>query len=252
MSEDAFAGIPNEGESVRTATLEAPAPPTPAPMPGPVPPPPVPTPEPTPAPSPAPGPAAPVTVPPAAKEEPIDILDAIQPSTDPVPRLLGVGAQQYTFVQKPLSFMGKMEFFALIARAIDATMKGEDGLTIDGLFSDSAPAVDGRPKAEDFMNADAFVRAIAKLTATVPNLLYDCFVIWLQVPSDQRYAVKQLMEKPADEGGLSDSEGWSIINTFMEQNVEAIQAFFDEELPRLQTRVKGIRKFLAQKRSQKS
>lgn len=167
----------------------------------------------------------------AAPEEKVDdVLETLRPSADPVKRKVGVGAEETEYIQKPLSFFGKMDLYALVGRTLDAAM--QSGMSIDALLDDVVPDVGNRQlTAADFGAADQMMATIAKVTRFAPQLLVDCYTIFLNVPPNDRAWFKETVVKPVDEGGISDEEGIDILNTFIAQNAEAIEAFFVQHLP---------------------
>jgi hypothetical protein len=79
------------------------------------------------------------------------------------------------------------------------------------------------------------------LSAYVPDLLLECYCIWLQVPNSERIWAKLVFEQPWDPAnnkwGLKDEEHRIVIGTFVDQNYEELRAFFTEDLPAIIRRV---------------
>jgi hypothetical protein len=167
-----------------------------------------------------------------AKEE--DILDILIPKSEPKTWTIGKNDYQREYVQKPLSFIAKMQWFSLVGDVLDKALSGPDGMSLGNLFSAPGGAQLG---AADFREADTFVQAVGKLLAVAPDFLVNSYCIWLNVPDYERAVVAEIMMLPADEGGLSDEQGIEIIEVFIDQNYEALDTFFREFLGRLQTRV---------------
>jgi hypothetical protein len=166
------------------------------------------------------------------KEE--DILDILIPKADPKTWVIGKGDYERTYIQKPLSFIAKMQWFSLVGDVLDKALSGPDGMSLGNLFN--APG-GGQLGAADFREADTFVQAVGKLLAVAPDFLVNSYCIWLNVPDFERGVVAEIMMLPADEGGLSDEQGIEIIEVFIDQNYEALDTFFREFLGRLQKRV---------------
>ena len=157
-----------------------------------------------------------------------DVLETLRPSADPVDRVVGPEGEQRTYTQKPLSFFGKMDFYALVGQTIDEAMSS--GMSLDALIGDSS-GLGTSLTAANFTEADSIVATIGKLAHYAPELLIDSYCIWLNVPMNERQWFKLTVVKPVDEGGLSDEDGLDIINVFIAQNAEAMENFFTKQLP---------------------
>ena len=163
-----------------------------------------------------------------------DVLDILQPKAEPKTWVIGKDDYSREYVQKPLSFIAKMQWFSLVGDVLDKALSGPDGMSLGNLFS--APG-GGSLAPSDFREADTFVQAVGKLLAVAPDFLVNSYCIWLNVPDYERPVVAEIMMLPADEGGLSDEQGIEIIEVFIDQNYEALDTFFREFLGRLQKRV---------------
>jgi len=160
--------------------------------------------------------------------------EALQPS--PTDYYVVFGSEddetRMTLVQRPLSFFGKIELFGLLGETMDKALK--DGLSISELLETPERDSDSPLRVDDFKEADAFVKGVAKLVKFAPELLSDIYMIILNVPRGERFYVKQVMERPEHLGGLSDDQGIKIIEVFVAQNYESIKSFFvDKILPLL-------------------
>lgn len=170
-------------------------------------------------------------------EQPNDVLEALDLKTEPKIRHIGVEPNIFEFTQQPLGFVAKIQFFSEIGDVIDKALTGENAMTIGHLFE--APELrQDTLRAEDFRDADTFIQAIAKLVKYSPSFLLDSYCIWLAVPEVDREVVKHYMALPPQEGGLSDEEGMDIIETFIDQNWDAIDSFFREKVARVQKRIR--------------
>lgn len=177
-----------------------------------------------------------------------DTLDILVPKKEPKVWKIGPeGGLQREYVQKPLSFIAKAQWFALVGGVLDKALSGPNGLRINNLLS--APGRPGELRMEDFRDADTFVAAIAKLLEVAPGFLLDSYLIWLAVPDYEREIARDLMQRPEDEGGLSDAQGMEIIETFIDQNYEALDRFFREQVGQLQKRIQTRAKEAAESRS---
>lgn len=181
-----------------------------------------------------------VAAPSAATEEiPIesqdDILDVLEPNAEPREVKLTYGGVEKSYLQAPLTYFRKMEFFGLVGRTLDYAMEGEDGLTVNRLF-DSNPTSVSDISAADFGDLDSFLSLVSKVAHYAPDFLKDCYVIWLNVPKAERPWAREALED------ISDDEGEAIIVTFVDQNWEDIERFFVERLPAIARRVQRLRK----------
>lgn len=173
---------------------------------------------------------------PKQEKEEEDVLDILQPKAEPKTWVIGKDDYERTYVQKPLSFIAKMQWFSLVGDVLDRALSGPDGMHLGNLFA--APG-GGQLAPSDFREADTFVQAVGKLLAVAPDFLVNSYCIWLNVPDYEREVAAGIMILPPDEGGLSDEQGMEIIEVFIDQNYEALDSFFRESLGRLQRRVQA-------------
>jgi hypothetical protein len=171
---------------------------------------------------------------PEQSEEKEDVVDVLVPKTEP--RVWHFGPNnELEFVQRPLSFLGKMQWFSLVGEVMDQALSGENKMSLNSLFD--TPGRAGALSIADFRDADMFVQAVGKLLVHAPKFLTDSYCIWLNVPDFQRdLVVNQIWNLPADQGGLSDDDGIEIIEVFIDQNYEALDAFFREKIAKIQRR----------------
>lgn len=169
-------------------------------------------------------------------EEQVDLLDKIEPDVSHKTWTIGSGEHVHTYTQKPLSYFAKMEFYALLADAIDKAVEGDQTISITGMMEGGNLSFD---------NPDSFLRVMVKLVRFVPDLFEEAYCIFLSVPRGDRYMVKEMMRLPVDEGGLSDEDGVMIVQTFIDQNLKAIEEFFVGRLPKLARRVKSMSKVMS-------
>jgi hypothetical protein len=177
----------------------------------------------------------------AVHEEP-DVRRAILPRNDVKVWTFGGEAAglERQYIQRPLSFAAKIEWFGEVGKVIDRAMSGEGALTMKGLFS--APTTRGNGLSmTDLMDADTFVQALGKLISYSPKFMTDSFAIWLAVPDYERDLFKELMNLPVEEGGLSDDDGFEIIERFIDQNYASLEKFFRERLGQLRDRIEAQR-----------
>lgn len=172
-------------------------------------------------------------------EEQKEVLDSITPNIEHKQWTIGPSGFEKTYVQKPLGYFAKVEFYALLADALDRAMESDSGMNIssviEGIGGGDAP----------FADADSLLRPMLKLVRFVPDLLEEAYCIFLNVPRGDRYMVKEWMRAPDDEGGFGDDDGLMIIQTFVDQNISSIEDFFTGRLPKLAQRVKGMSKLMS-------
>lgn len=163
-----------------------------------------------------------------------DVVDILVPKANSVQWTFGANGQ-FTFTQRPLSFIAKMQWFSLVGDVLDKALSGENAMSINNLLS--TPGRPGELSMSDFRDADTFVQAIAKLLAVAPDFLVRSYCIWLDVPDWQRDLAGEAMARTPDLGGLTDEQGIEIIEVFIDQNYEALDSFFRVRLLGLSTRV---------------
>lgn len=178
-------------------------------------------------------------VPTAAKSAPeppkVDVVDILAPKSAPKQWLLGPSDMQMEFIQRRMSFVGKMQWFALVGGVMDKALGGANGISVNELLT--TPGERGQFTAADLRDADTFVRALGKLMTHAPEFLLDSYCIWLSVPEHQRKLVKEIMSEPEENGGLTDDQGLEIIEVFIDQNFDALADFFGDKIGALRKRV---------------
>src|ERR1044072_8022438 len=112
-------------------------------------------------------------------EQPINQIEILV-SKDPKVWEIGPEGAQRTFIQKELSFIGKMQWFSLIGDALDKALSGPNGISVNAIFSAPASARAGTFTAADFADADTFVQAVSKLLSAAPHFLVDPYRIDLK------------------------------------------------------------------------
>lgn len=179
----------------------------------------------------------------------VDVIDVIEPKAAPKTWVLkeiledGTVKNEKTYVQRKMSFFGKMQFFSLVGEVIDKSISGDEdaqGLRLSSLFD--LPGSRGQFKAEDFREADVFVQGVGKILTYVPDFLEKSYVIWLGVPDWQKDWAIGVMTGTEERGGLSDEDGLEIIEIFIDQNWESLEDFFQKKIASLRDRVNARRK----------
>lgn len=190
---------------------------------------------PEPAPTPDPAPAAAPTPPPTEAEKVDDLIETVAPSAAVREQRIFVlddtspyNGFDRTYTQKPLSFFGKTEFVRLIGRAIDNALSGDDGVSITQLV--------GVGNLNDLTTTDVFIKALARLAEYAPDLLKQSYMISLGVPRHERDVVSNILDMsndPESGGGLSDDDGFAIMETFVAQNAKTLADFFTVRLRKI-------------------
>ncbi len=165
------------------------------------------------------------------ERSPQEILEELGLKEEAKKRTFIVGGQEREYVQKPLSFLGKIQFLSYVGEVLDKAMSGQNALQLNSLFE--VPAYRGDSlSAQDFSDAQTFVQAIGKLLVYAPDFLAKSYAIWLRVPDYERELFAESLEE-----SLSDEEGLDIIETFIDQNWGTLQSFFNERLPKVRDRL---------------
>lgn len=196
---------------------------------------------------------APVEIPEGAIKEPpteAEKVDELIETVAPVAalreqRILAPADSQFagfdkTYVQKPLSFFGKTEFVRVVGKGVDTALgEGGGGLSITSLFGNIG-------SISDLSSTDVFVKLIARLAENAPELLKDAYMISLGVPRHERMIVSEIFDMPHDPdtgaGGLSDDDGFAILDTFVAQNAKTLTDFF---AVRLRKTVKDVQEIVS-------
>lgn len=150
-------------------------------------------------------------------------LEELVPSQQAVEVKFGID-DHLVYTQRPLSFFGKMELFAVLGGAIDKALS-KGGVNIEELLDD-IPSGD----IDDFKEAELFLKNIAKIVQFVPDALKDLYMVALAVPREEREYVISVMERPEIEGGLSDEQGIAILEVFVDQNWDVLLDFFKKKI----------------------
>lgn len=166
------------------------------------------------------------------ERSPQDILKELGLKEDPKKRKFeDASGNEREYIQKPLSFLGKIQFLSYVGEVLDKAMSGQNALQLGSLFE----VPDYRSStlsAQDFSDAQTFVQAVGKILVYAPDFLTKSYAIWLRVPEYEREWFADAMED-----SLSDDEGLDIIETFIDQNWETLQSFFSERLPKIRDRL---------------
>lgn len=158
----------------------------------------------------------------ATVKETTEALDSLEAEVTEKIITIGEGDDKLVFVQKPLSFFGKIEFFSVVGKAIDSILS--EGGSLSELLDvpDYDPSV---PLATSASDADVFVKALARVVQSAPEILSDLYLVILSVPRGQRAYVAMRLEEELD-----DEQGMQILDTFVDQNWEVMTSFFKEKV----------------------
>jgi hypothetical protein len=176
------------------------------------------------------------------EKPPEDIVDVLKPKAEIKIWQIGKGDYSREYAQRPLSFIKKMQWFSLVGEVLDKALSGDNAMSLNSLFSAPSGGRAGGLSMADFRDADTFVQAVGKLLVHAPNFLIHSYCIWLNVPDYETEIAVEIMKMSPEEGGLSDKQGIEIIEIFIDQNYEALERFFREDLGGLQRRVAARRK----------
>ncbi len=178
--------------------------------------------------------------------EPEDVIEILEPKSEHKAWKVGPGGE-LQYIQRPLSFIQKMQWFALVGEMLDKAMSGSNPLSLADLFDNPTAKAAARASRtgktapeitiKNIGEADTFIRALGKIIQHAPEFLLDSYVIWLGVPSHEKSLVRELFEMPEEEGGLSDEMGTEMIEIFIDQNWDALESFFSERIGGIQKRI---------------
>jgi hypothetical protein len=158
-----------------------------------------------------------------------DVTEVLVPSAEEKVVVIGKDDYKFEYTQRPLSFFQKLEVFSVLGRALEQAMSGPDGLNLGELFEGPSPLGESL-NSENYRDADTVVKAIAKLAQYAPDLVAEFYCVILGVPRGQRALVTEVMELPENEGGLSDEDGFGILDTFIDQNWDVMVDFFNNRI----------------------
>ena len=157
------------------------------------------------------------------KEEPtldeqIELLDAPKA----VDRVLKnpITEEERTYVQHEMGFMTKLKFFRLFSGTLRLASQSEVG----GVSQFVESAIQGG------INPETFIETLMKLVELAPDFIEEAYMLILKVPLDEQVWATEALDS------LSDEEGVDILDVFIAQNAEALNAFFTKHLKKLQTR----------------
>lgn len=163
------------------------------------------------------------------QEPKVDPVEVLESSVGPVFYEIGPEpvddepSAKRVFIQKELTFFGKIDFFAVMAKAIEKAMK--EGVSISELLDMPDREDNAEFNIDDFAEADTFVKAVMQLVGYAPDLLLDLYCVILAVPRAEREETKEWLEEY-----VSDDQGFQIISVFVDQNWDVMVSFFKERI----------------------
>lgn len=161
----------------------------------------------------------------------------------------GQGGAAVVVVQRKLTFTGKSELTALLARTLDNAL-GDAGISmasIAGLL-DMGTSLDGIEErfragdlsGEDLPDIGTLIRAVIRLVEGSPTLIEEVLYLAFDVEPENRRQFRKVALST-----MSDDIGFGVIDQFMEDNLEALEGFFKrwwEQMQRTQQRFQSRRK----------
>ena len=165
-------------------------------------------------------------------------IETLSPSAPPREQLLRLGDREVTYIQKPLSFFGKLRLFSVLGEAVDLAMSKEGTVSVSSLtgVKTRGPQI----TAGDVADADEFFKVLARLAIYAPDVFADFYCVVLDVPTSEQEWAKLAMAQHKDDGGLSDDDGIEIIETFIDQNGKVMRDFYEERLKPLAAKVQKL------------
>jgi hypothetical protein len=160
----------------------------------------------------------------APNKDTAEALEVLEPEV--TERTVDLG-ERYVYIQKPLSFFGKIELFSVVGKSVDKALA--DGASIGDILGDVSNLEN--PLSTSTTEADVFIQAIVKIAEHAPELLKDLYLVILAVPRGERERVKELLEN------LDDDEGIGILETFVDQNWEVLTNFFTKKVLPLSNKI---------------
>lgn len=145
-----------------------------------------------------------------------DVIEVLQTSIENYEEEIG----GYVYTQKPLTFFGKVEFFSVLAEAIERALS--EGITLGEILDDLPDSTD--LSAGGFREADVFIKALAKVLRVAPDLLTDIFAISLGVKRNARREFFVALED------IEDEQAVRILDHFIDQNWDAVMDFFKKQV----------------------
>jgi hypothetical protein len=174
----------------------------------------------------------------AKKDNPIEvIIPQIDPKTWVLSLEDGDEIEEREFVQKPLTYFDKIKYFGMVGQTLDAILAVDSGITLNTLLSGSSTQFDANNPMASLagQDMDSFIGLLIRMAGFAPDFLKKSYLIWLGVPMNEREWADQALDSIDDEMGVQ------ILETFVDQNWEAVEDFFTKYARRVWARVQKAR-----------
>lgn len=128
------------------------------------------------------------------------------------------------FVQSPLTFFEKNEFFALVSRVIDYSMQGGRGINdlLQLLGTDDATfqkVRDGELSWDMLGAAEGALGTLTRLFSAAPGFMEELYFLILSVEPARQDEIRPALRK------IDDDTGFGILDAFVDQNTRTIKDF---------------------------
>jgi hypothetical protein len=174
-------------------------------------------------------------------------MEKLEPLADPKRWIIGKppehGGTEKTYsiyTQDVLGYFPRLRFYALVANTIAKAMKAGAEIDVPGLEPSSGLTLRERARlitAGSLDSSGDFMHLALQLVAYSPGFLLQCYLLWLDVPRDEREWAMEIMSQPwrpeQNKWGLQQADGVEMIGRFIDQNYEDIRSFFADEVPKL-------------------
>lgn len=127
--------------------------------------------------------------------------------------------------QKPLTYFGKLEFFGVLGKALQDIMKS--GVSVNDLLAslnvDPETEADMRSGNFDmttFTSFDNLIQIVSTLATAAPQTIKELYLLALGFDRKDWVAVAPHLDQ------MDDETGFLILQTFVDQNGNALQDFF--------------------------
>lgn len=180
-----------------------------------------------------------------------EVLDTIQPMRGARTQIIWTTMQndkgeevrvEYKYVQRELSMIAKAQWFSLVGDVMDRALGGENKLSLAALFEPPEGWSEEGISMQRMKEADTFMHALSKLIKFMPSFLEESFCIWLNVPDFEEPIVKPLMARSPEIGGISDDDGFAMVETFIDQNWDALEEWGRGKVAKLRKRIEEKQK----------
>jgi hypothetical protein len=183
------------------------------------------------------------------------MLWAMMPVRDATGNVIDNVRREKAYMQKGLSFFGKIELYGLLGSAVKVVLEGENPLGVGSIVdmaqnprqmvSDlmgNLPGADDAPDRETSdeqqeIEAGKVLAAFAQVVSMAPQLIEQAYCVALAIPKTHRnWAIDWAFPN------MDDEMGQDILHTFIDQNWGVMEDFFVRELPKIMRRIVKARK----------